>query len=70
MTIDELYQLVKQIQAQVELNTLAVQSISNQLNTYTPLSQFYNVNNKVNGYDATLTDIATRQPHCLQIYLK
>lgn len=60
MTIDELYQLVKQIQAQVELNTLAVQSISNQLNTYTPLSQFYNVNNKVNGYDATLTDIANK----------
>lgn len=60
MTIDELYQLVKQIQAQVELNTLAVQSISNQLNTYTPLSQFYNVNNKVNGYDTTLTDIANK----------
>ena len=60
MTIDELYQLVKQIQAQVELNTLAVQSISNQLNTYTPLSQFYNMNNKVNGYDATLTDIANK----------
>lgn len=60
MTIDELYQLVKQIQAQVELNTLAVQSISDQLNTYTPLSQFYNANNKVNGYDATLTDIANK----------
>ena len=58
MTIDELYQLVKQIQSQVELNTLAVQSISNSLSTFTPLSQFYNVNNKVNGYDATITDIS------------
>lgn len=57
MTIEELEVLVKQIQKQVELNTLAIKSLSDSLRNYTTTSSFYEISTKVNNQDSIVKSI-------------
>lgn len=57
MTLEELEILVNQIKEQVDLNTLAIQSLANRLSEYTPLGSFYAVNSKVDKQDVVIKDI-------------
>lgn len=57
MTIEELEVLVKQIQKQVELNTLAINSLSDSLRNYTTTSSFYEISTKVNNQDTIVKSI-------------
>lgn len=47
MTLSELETLVKQIQAQVELNTTAISTLNSRFNAYATLSALYSTNNTV-----------------------
>ena len=57
MTLKELETLVLQIKEQVNLNTLAIQSLSNRLSDYTPIGTFYNTNVKVSVLDASVQEL-------------
>lgn len=65
MTLQELETLVKQIQDQVELNTLAINSISNRFSQYATLSQLYSTNSTTSAHSTSITamqlDIANLQ---------
>lgn len=65
MTLQELEILVKQIQDQVELNTLAINSISNRFSQYATLSQLYSTNSTTSAHSTSITamqlDIANLQ---------
>lgn len=51
MTIEELEVLVKQLQKQVELNTLAINSLADSMKNYTTTGSFYQISTKVNNQD-------------------
>lgn len=57
MTLQELETLVKQIQKQVELNTLAINSLSSRFSNYTPLSTFYDVKQTVSSNSSNVTTL-------------
>lgn len=57
MTLEELEVLVKQIQQQVKLNTLAIQQISNNLSKYATLDSIYNMKTSIAANSSNITDL-------------
>lgn len=57
MSLNEIETLIKQLQEQVNLNTVAIQSLSNRLLDFTPLGTFYSVNSKVDSQSSIIQDI-------------
>lgn len=59
MTLSELETLVKQIQAQVELNTTAISTLNSRFNAYATLSALYSTNNTVANNTSAISAMQT-----------
>lgn len=59
MTLEELEVLVKEIQKQVELNTLAINSLNSKFSSYATLSTVYTINSTVNSNSQNITSLQT-----------
>lgn len=57
MTLEELEVLVKQIQQQVNLNTLAIQQLNNNLNKYATLDSVYSMRTSISVNSAEITSL-------------
>lgn len=55
MTLEELEVLVKQVQAQVNLNTIAIQQISNSLSKYATLDSVYSLKTSISTNSGDIT---------------
>lgn len=55
MTLQELEILVKQIQSQVQLNTVAINQLSSRFNSYVTLTSFNNLESNVENNNSTIT---------------
>lgn len=57
MTLEELEVLVKQIQKQVQLNTLAIQQVNNNLNKYVTLDSIYSMKVSISDNSSNITTL-------------
>lgn len=59
MTLDELEVLVEEIQKQVELNTLAIHTLSSRFASYAPLSTVSTMNSTIDSNSQNITSLQT-----------
>lgn len=57
MTQEQIETLLTQLQQQVQLNTTAIQQLSNQFNNYVTLSTYYSTNNTVNANQSAISTL-------------
>ena len=57
MTQEQIETLLTQLQQQVQLNTTAIQQLSNQFNNYVTLSTYYSTNNTVNTNQSAISTL-------------
>lgn len=60
MTQQEIETLLKQLQQQVELNTTAIQQITDRFNSYSTLSSLYSINSAVSAVQASVSTLQTQ----------
>lgn len=60
MTQQEIEILLKQLQQQVELNTTAIQQITDRFNSYSTLSSLYSINSAVSAVQASVSTLQTQ----------
>lgn len=57
MTQEQIETILTQLQQQVQLNTTAIQQLSNQFNNYVTLSTYYSTNNTVNNNQSAISTL-------------
>ena len=60
MTQQEIETLLKQLQQQVELNTTAIQQITDRFNSYSTLFSLYSINSAVSAVQASVSTLQTQ----------
>lgn len=60
MTQQEIETLLRQLQQQVELNTTAIQQITDRFNSYSTLSSLYSINSAVSAVQASVSTLQTQ----------
>ena len=60
MTQEQIETILTQLQAQVEANTTAINSLSNRFNSYSTLSSLYSINSAVSAVQASVSTLQTQ----------